>query len=167
MWMARPAAHAIAVSSSSYPKLFTSALNEMLGDLRCQAGQLAVRRKRNPLYLPMMIANESHVAKEAPQILPTGKFAGMDHQSLQVTMRFDPRVCGERQRVEILRAQGLLDLDHDHAGFGKKAVRNRGAFGKRPQPADGPVKFLIAEYRTGHGMRNPASRVILGSRPSQ
>ena len=80
----------------------------MLGDLGRQAGQLGIRRKCNPLYLPVMIANESHVAKEAPQILPTGKFAGMNHESLQVTMRFDPRVGSERQRVEILRAQGLL-----------------------------------------------------------
>ena len=118
----------------------------MSADLRRDAGQLAIRRKRNPLYLPMMIADKSHVPKEAPQILPTGKFADMDHQPLQVTMRFDPLIGGERQRVEILRAQRLLDFDHDHAGVGKKTVRNGSAFGKRDQPGDGLVKLLIAEY---------------------
>ena len=41
-------------------------LNEMLGDLRRQAGKLGIRRKCNPLYLPMMIADESQVPKEAP-----------------------------------------------------------------------------------------------------
>src|SRR5208283_3471138 len=67
-------------------------------------------------------------------------------------MRFNPRVCGERQRVEILRAQGLPDLDHDHAGVEKKTMRNSGSFRKRPQPADGPVTFLIVEHtdRTRH-----------------
>ena len=91
----------------------------------------------------MMIADESQVPKEAPEILPTGKFTGVDHQTLQVTMRFDPGICRERQRVEILRAQGLLDLDHDHAGFGEQAVRNGGAFGERPQPVNGPRASLL------------------------
>ena len=37
-------------------------------------------------------------------------------------MRFDPRVCRECQRLEILSAQGLLDFYHDHAGFGQKPM---------------------------------------------
>ena len=41
-----------------------------------KAGQLGIRRKRNPLYVPLMIADESHVAKEAPRILPTGRRTG-------------------------------------------------------------------------------------------
>jgi len=106
-------------------------LDEKSGDLWREAGQLAVRRKRNPLYLSMMIADESHVPKEAPKILPAGKFADVDHQPLQITMRFDPVIGAERQRVEILRAQGLLDLDHDHARVGKDTMRNSGAFRKR------------------------------------
>ena len=55
-------------------------LDEKSADLRREAGQLAVSRKRNPLYLSMMIADESHVPKEAPK------------------MRFDPVIGGERQR---------------------------------------------------------------------
>jgi hypothetical protein len=43
-------------------------LDEKSGDLRRETGQFAVRGKRNPLYLSMMIADESHVPKEAPKI---------------------------------------------------------------------------------------------------
>ena len=52
----------------------------MLGDPGRKARQFGIRRKRNPLYVPLMIADESHVAKEAPQILPTGKFTSVNHQ---------------------------------------------------------------------------------------
>ena len=61
--------------------------------LGARLASLAVRRKCNPLYLPMMIAHESQVSKQAPEILPTGKFAGMDHQALQAAMRLYPCVC--------------------------------------------------------------------------
>ena len=90
----------------------------------------------------MMIADESHVPKEAPKILPAGKFADVDHQPLQVTMRFDPVIGSERQRVEILRAQGLLDFDHDHARVGKDTMRNSGAFRKRSLASRWPCQAL-------------------------
>ena len=120
----------------------------MLGDPGRETRQFGIRRKRNPLYVPLMIADESHVAKEAPQILPTGKFAGMNHQSLEAAMRFDPGVCSECQRIEILCAQGLFDFHHDHTGVRQKTMRNGRAFGKRAQPVNGLSKLFVAEYAT-------------------
>ena len=78
--------------------------------------------------------------------------AGLSIRLSQIAMRFDPSVCCECERIEILRAQRLLDFDHDHAGFGEKPVRNGGTFGKRSQPVNGPGEFSVAEYR--HGTRH-------------
>src|SRR5271170_4407646 len=81
-------------------------------------------------------------------------------------MRFDPRICRECQRVEILCAQGLLDFDHDHAGFGEKPLRNGGTFGKRSQPANGPGEFSVAEYGDGTWHEKPGQPRQV-SNPSQ
>ena len=114
----------------------------------------------------MMIADESHVPKEAPKILPAGKFADVDHQPLQVTMRFDPVIGGERQRVEILRAQGLLDFDHDHARVGKDTMRNSGAFRKRVFSFSSTVSsFSVSLLRPPYST-NSTPGVSCGQRPS-
>ncbi len=75
----------------------------MLGYFGRQTRQFTVDRKRNPLYLPMMIAQKSHVPEKSSEILPTGKFTSMDHQPLQITVRFDPCIRSECQRIEVLR----------------------------------------------------------------
>jgi hypothetical protein len=51
----------------------------------------------------MMIAQKSHVPEKSSEILPAGKFTSMDHQPLKITVRFDPCICSECQRIEVLR----------------------------------------------------------------
>src|SRR5664279_4066430 len=94
-------------------------LDEVLRETRCQAGQLGICDERDPAYVTMMVAHEFHVAEQAPEILPAWELARVDHESPEIAMGFDPSICGQRERVEVLRAQGLFDFDDDHPEIGK------------------------------------------------
>jgi hypothetical protein len=85
------------------------------------------------------------VSNEAPHVLPAGKLASVDHEAMQLTVCFEPRVCRQRQGIEVLGTQGFLDFDHDQLGLGNETVGNTGSFGERIQPLDGLVTLFIAE----------------------
>ena len=99
-------------------------LDEVLGQARGQAGELAVGCQRHPADLAVMIMHETDVAQQAPDVFPAGKLARVDHKALQRLMRFQPRVGRQRQDVEVLGPQGLADLDHDEPGPGNQTVGN-------------------------------------------
>ena len=82
-------------------------LNEVLADAGGQAGQFAVRRQGDSPDPPMMIAQTARTGG-SPRVLPAGKLAGVDHDSAQIAMGPDPGVCGERQSIEVLSAQGSM-----------------------------------------------------------
>jgi hypothetical protein len=91
-------------------------------------------------------------------------------------MRFDPSVGRERERVEVVRAQGLFDIGHYHARLCKKAEGYGRAFWDRAKPIDCLRSLLITENlnRARHdetselyGFPNPAQIGDDGARVEQ
>jgi hypothetical protein len=62
----------------------------------------------------------------------------MDDNALEVAMRFDPAIRRSGECIEILRAEGLPHLDHEHA-FGKQPMGHRRPLGERAEPFDSPA----------------------------
>lgn len=89
-------------------------LHEVLAEARGQTQEQAIRDQRNPVDFSMVIAHESHVPKEAPKTIPSVKSADADHQALELAVSLDPGVGCEGQGIEVLHAQGFVDLEDDH-----------------------------------------------------
>jgi hypothetical protein len=120
-------------------------LGKVLRDVRNDTRQLAIGGKRNPLDLPMRVAPESHMAKHAPQVLPAGEFMAVDDDAVKLTVRFEPSVGRERQRVEVVHTQGFFELNDYDPRISLKMKGDGGAFRNRAQPLNRLLSFLIAE----------------------
>jgi hypothetical protein len=76
----------------------------------------------------------------------------MDHEALEMPVRLDPRVGGDRQLVEVARAERLRHLHHDHPRVGDETLRDARGLRQRLEP-----RHRIGELRVGelpHGPRH-------------
>jgi len=100
----------------------------MLAKPWAELGELAIRSERDAFDLPVMIADEPYVADEPTQALPPREPACVNDETLQLAVRFDPRIGSDRQLVEVTGSHGLRHFHDDHADVGEQPVGESGRF---------------------------------------
>ena len=146
-----PAAQATAASSCSYPKVLTSPWTKCSPTRGARLASLPSVASANPLDLAVVVADELNVAHEAPQILPAGEGTRVNDDALQPAVRFNPRVCGERQSIEVLHVERVFDLDHEDALLRQETMGDAALPWERAKPLDGLVPIHVREHP--HGAR--------------
>lgn len=85
------------------PEMAYLGANEVIGELRGNREEPAIRYDCDPGDLPVVVSNKAEMRKEAPEILPAGKGFRLDKQPLQIAARLDVRIDFRGETFEILR----------------------------------------------------------------
>lgn len=101
--------------------------DEVTGDFRGDRQHGAVRDHGDAADALVVGADEAEVGKHPGEIVPTGEGLGLDHQALEGSVEFEPRVEIAGQALEVIRSERAQWVDdEDAAVVGEEFVSDHG-----------------------------------------
>ena len=136
------------------PEALDLGLDEVPGQAGHPVGQFAVGGQRNPANAAMVVAHEADVPQQTPDVLPPGELAGVDDDARQRVVRFQPRVGGRGESVEVLGRNGSVTSTTRTPDSGRRRCETPGLSGSELSQAMASSRWSMPKTRRGKGNRN-------------